>query len=100
MNRFLTLLIALVVLLDYTGAAQTLIATQTPSKVLSEATPESAGFSAARLARLDSTMNNWVKNHWIAGSVALIARNGKIILDKAYGYNNVETKALLDKHGI
>jgi CubicO group peptidase (beta-lactamase class C family) len=32
--------------------------------------------------------------------VALIARNGKIVFDKAYGYNDVDTKAPLDKNGI
>jgi CubicO group peptidase (beta-lactamase class C family) len=68
--------------------------------VLTEAAPEAGGFSAARLARLDSAMNNWVKNKWINGSVAFIARKGKIVFHKAYGYNDIETKAPLDKNGI
>ena len=64
------------------------------------AAPASGGFSATRLARLDSGMSDWVKNKWVNGAVALIARNGKIIFDKAYGYNDVDTKAPLDKNGI
>lgn len=68
--------------------------------VLSEAAPESAGMSSTRLARLDSGMSDWVKKNWINGSVALIARKGKVVFHKAYGYNDPETKAALDKNGI
>jgi CubicO group peptidase (beta-lactamase class C family) len=70
------------------------------SKVLQEAAPEAGGFSATRLARLDSAMNNWVKDNWVNGSVVLVARKGKIVFHKAYGYNDLETKAALDKNGI
>jgi CubicO group peptidase (beta-lactamase class C family) len=45
-------------------------------------------------------MKGWVKNNWVNGSVALIARHGKILFDKAYGYNDLDTKAPLDKNGI
>jgi CubicO group peptidase (beta-lactamase class C family) len=69
-------------------------------KVLTEAAPQEGGFSAARLARLDSGMNRWVKKNWVNGSVALIARKGKIVYYKGYGYNDMDTKAPLDKTGI
>src|SRR5436190_2443140 len=70
------------------------------SKVLVKAAPEAGGFSSARLSRLDSGMNEWVRKNWVNGSVVLIARRGKIVFDKAYGYNDAETKAPLDKNGI
>ena len=73
---------------------------QSQSKVLVQAPPAEGGFSATRLARLDSGMNDWVKKKWVNGSVALIARNGKIVFYKAYGYNDLDTKAPLDKTGI
>jgi CubicO group peptidase (beta-lactamase class C family) len=69
-------------------------------KVLSPGTPEEGGFSASRLARLDTGMSNWVKNKWVNGAVALIARHGKVIFYKAYGYNDLDTKAPLPKDGI
>lgn len=69
-------------------------------QVLTEAAPEAGGFSSARLARLDSGMNSWVKKNWMNGAVALVARHGKIVFDKAYGYNDLETKTPLDKNGI
>ena len=76
------------------------VSAQSQSKVLVDAKPESGGFSASRLARLDSGMNDWVKNKWTNGAVALIARNGKIVFDKAYGYNDADHKIPLDKNGI
>jgi CubicO group peptidase (beta-lactamase class C family) len=44
--------------------------------------PESAGVSAGRLARIDSG--------WIAGAVGFISRNGKIIYHKAFGVSDIE----------
>jgi CubicO group peptidase (beta-lactamase class C family) len=68
--------------------------------ILAEAAPEAGGFSAARLARLDSGMSDWVKKKWVNGSVALVARKGKIVFYKAYGYNDLDTRAPLQKTGI
>ncbi|MBS1598287.1 MAG: beta-lactamase family protein [Bacteroidetes bacterium] len=92
--RLIILLIMLFVFIAPTNYAQT------QSRVLTEAAPEAGGFSASRLARLDSGMKDWVKNKWINGSVALIARKGKIVFYKAYGYNDADTKAPLQKNGI
>jgi CubicO group peptidase (beta-lactamase class C family) len=94
MNRHVIVLSLLFVFIAYASAAQT------HSKVLTEAPPEAGGFSASRLTRLDSGMNDWVKKQWVNGAVALIVRNGKIVFDKAYGYNDVDTKTPLDKNGI
>ena len=69
-------------------------------KILTASSPEAAGFSANRLSRLDTAMNEWVKKNWVNGSVALIARKGKIIFHKAYGYNDLNAKTPLDKNGI
>ena len=64
--------------------------------MLMPALPEAGGLSSIRLARLDTAMSQWVKKNWINGSVALIARKGKIVFHKAYGYNNPDTKEPLD----
>ena len=76
------------------------IKAQSQPKTLTESTPATGGFSAERLARLDSGMNDWVKKKWVNGSVALIGRKGKIVFYKAYGYNDPETKAPLDRTDI
>lgn len=88
------MMLLLVALTAYANPAQT------QSTVLTEALPQAGGFSAARLTRLDSAMAEWVKKKWVNGSVALIARKGKIVFNKAYGYNDPDLKTPLDKNGI
>lgn len=60
------------------------------SPVLQIAKPESAGFSAERLTRIDENINGWLKDGRLNGCVALIIRNGKIIYHKAFGYDDLE----------
>ena len=74
--------------------------TEKTSPNITQGNPETGGFSSERLARLDSTMNNWVKNEWINGAVGLVIRNGKIVYYKSVGYNDLESKTPLDKEGI
>ncbi|MBN8575866.1 MAG: beta-lactamase family protein [Cytophagales bacterium] len=90
--------LAFFVLLFLANGCET--STRNKSVILTPGAPESGGFSSARLARLDSGMADWVKKKWINGSVALIARNGKIVFHKAYGYNDLDSKSPLDKNGI
>ncbi|QHV99389.1 serine hydrolase domain-containing protein [Spirosoma endbachense] len=94
MNRYqIALLILISCTLSETNA-------QSKAKILTEAAPEAAGFSPARLARLDANMQDWVQQKWVNGTVVLIARHGKIVFYKARGYNDPDTKAPLDKTGI
>ena len=46
------------------------------SAILTPGAPEWGGFSAVRLARLDSGMSDWVKEKWINGSVAFHSPQG------------------------
>ena len=61
--------------------------------VLSE--PESAGFSSARLERVDRMLQGYVDRHEVPGAVALIARSGNIVYHRSFGYRDVETKAAM-----
>ncbi|MEP7323954.1 MAG: serine hydrolase domain-containing protein [Saprospiraceae bacterium] len=54
--------------------------------------PQLAGMSAERLTRLDETLQKLIKDEKLPGLVALVARKGKIVYQKAYGYSNYETK--------
>ncbi|HVS93612.1 MAG TPA: serine hydrolase domain-containing protein [Mucilaginibacter sp.] len=94
MNRHLIALFSLFALIVFANPAYT------QSTVLTEAAPAAGGFSAARLHRLDSAMDAWVKQKWVNGSAVLIARHGKIVFYKAHGYNNPDTKDPLDKTAI
>lgn len=57
-------------------------------------------FSSARLVRIDKLQQQYVDSGWIAGSVALIAKNGKIAYHKAVGYDDIDKKTPLKKDAI
>ena len=67
---------------------------------ISNTGPEAAGFSAERLKRLDQAMNEWVEKGYMNGAAALIIRDGKVAYYKAAGYNDLDTRAPLQKEGI
>ena len=69
-------------------------------KAFTQAKPESAGMSTERLSRIDRFMNDVVEKKYLPGSVVFIARNGKIVFYKAYGYDDIETKTVLKKDQI
>jgi CubicO group peptidase (beta-lactamase class C family) len=59
------------------------------------ARPEDAGFSSARLARIESMIQPQVNKAQIPGAVVFIARNGRVVYHKAFGYRDLDTKAPL-----
>lgn len=69
-------------------------------RVLLPGKPEENGVSPVRLQRVDELINTHVTNQWIPGAVVLIARNGKIIHLKSYGYRQTETKTPLKTNDI
>ena len=54
------------------------------------ATPEEVGLSSTRLGHIRSVMNHHVAQKHIPGAIGLIARNGKIAYQEAYGMADVE----------
>src|SRR5688572_8233788 len=84
--------------LAFTAAAQPPQINIVP--VLKESSPESAGFSSERLARIDKVMNEFVDKQSMNGGVAMIIRDGKIIYHKAFGYENINTKTPMQKDAI
>lgn len=69
-------------------------------KIVPAASPESAGFSAERLKRIDREMNDWVEKGWMQGGTALIIRNAKIVYYKAAGYNDLDSRTPMQKENI
>jgi CubicO group peptidase (beta-lactamase class C family) len=70
------------------------------AQTLTPAKPEQAGMSSERLQRVDQMVNDFLINGQIPGAVVLIARNGKIVYHKAYGYSNLENKTPLKPNDI
>ncbi|HEY0055689.1 MAG TPA: serine hydrolase domain-containing protein [Pedobacter sp.] len=63
--------------------------------ILQAAPPASVKFSASRLQRIDQLMQENVDKKLIAGATALIARDGKIVYNKAFGYSDLEAKTAM-----
>ena len=58
-------------------------------------TPEAQGFSSERLMRIDKNVQEWINKNWMNSALVLITRNGKVVYNKAYGYDDMEKKTPL-----
>ncbi|MEO6978639.1 MAG: serine hydrolase domain-containing protein [Mucilaginibacter sp.] len=54
--------------------------------------PVAEHFSPERLQRIDKVIKQYVDSGWVIGADAFIARNGKIVYNKAFGLANVEKR--------
>lgn len=70
------------------------------SQTLTVGSPKENGMSPERLQRIDNFINEHVTKGQIPGAVVFIARNGKIVYHKAYGYSDIENKVSLKKDDI
>ena len=77
-----------------------IVNTACSQSTLKEASPVSAGFSAAGIQRIDSLLKSYTDSNFIAGATALIAREGKIVYYKATGVENLKTKETLKRDEI
>jgi CubicO group peptidase (beta-lactamase class C family) len=64
---------------------------------LPRAQPDSQGFSAERLAYIDTFYADKVEKGELAGAVTLVARHGKIVHFGAVGFADVEKKRKMEK---
>jgi CubicO group peptidase (beta-lactamase class C family) len=62
--------------------------------------PESEGFSSERLERLHALMQKVVDDKQIAGIVTILARHGKIVDYRTYGYRDLATQSPMTKDVI
>jgi len=91
MKKILFLLASLIILLNYSCSE---------SDVLKETPPEKVKVSAERLLRIDNMLQRSIDSGWIAGAVGFIARDGKIVYNKAFGVTDPETKAPMQTDNI
>ncbi len=62
--------------------------------------PESVGFSSERLTRIDSVINQYIGKGKVPNVVTFIARHGKIVHHKAYGYSDIDSKTPVTLNSI
>jgi CubicO group peptidase (beta-lactamase class C family) len=76
------------------------VALAAPAQALRPGTPEAAGMSSERLARLDEVLEAYVDEGQLAGSVTLVARRGQIAYFKAFGWRDREANAPMQTDAI
>jgi len=92
------ILLLLLVSAQLTALAQTKSARNSPALV--EGTPESAGMSAERLARMDNIFQQAIANKEVPGVAAIVIRNGKIVYYKSFGMADNAANRSLKKDDI
>lgn len=69
-------------------------------KHLREALPESVNISSERLNRIDTMLLQAIQDKWIGGAVGFIARDGKIIYNRAFGESDIENRVPMQTDNI
>ncbi len=59
-----------------------------------------ASIDYQRLANIDTLINGYVTRGWVPGVVALVIKDGKIILHKGYGCSNLASKKRMEPNSI
>jgi len=77
---------------------------ESPEAVLAQSEisgdPAETGFIADRLDRIDDAINAEIAAGRIPGAVALVARNGKVVYHKSFGYSDVDSKTPMRNDNI
>lgn len=77
-----------------------LAAAQTRARDLAEVKPETVGFSAERLQRLHTMLQQKVEQKEFAGIVTALARHGKLVEFRTYGKRDLASGAPMDADAI
>ncbi len=72
----------------------------TDLKRLSYGLPEEVGMSSEKLNKIDSVANSVIKEKMAPGMQVLVARHGKVIFRKSYGYHTYDKKQKVKKDDI
>ena len=91
MRRFRIALPLLVALLFCAPAA-----TQAFSQPFAPASPEEAGVSSERLARIDAVLEEYIEQERLPGAALVIGRRGHVVYARAFGYRDREAEEPLD----
>ena len=92
--------LVLLVMTSQAGAQAAKSAHAAATSDIPETKPELVGFSAERLSRLDAAMKGLVDAKKLAGVVTVLARHGKIVEEKTYGYADVAAQKPMQKDTI
>ncbi|QHT68011.1 serine hydrolase [Rhodocytophaga rosea] len=69
-------------------------------KRLGYSIPEQVGLHSATLRRIDDMVDNYIQDGVMPGAQVLVAKNGKVVFEKAYGHLTYEEKTPVTTHTI
>jgi CubicO group peptidase (beta-lactamase class C family) len=72
----------------------------TEISVLKEGSPSAKGFSEERLNRIDRMILQGIDSGWIAGATGFIARDSRIVYNRAFGVSNPDLKTSMKTDDI
>ncbi|MBK6825847.1 MAG: beta-lactamase family protein [Chitinophagaceae bacterium] len=70
------------------------------SQTLSPIPKRHAGIDYDRLSQIDTLLNRYVDQNWLAGAVVLIVKDNQVVYTKGSGYANRETKKTMQPDAI
>ena len=70
----------------------TLIIIVSKAQVLSPTVQTNPKISTAKLARIDSVVNEYVKNRWLIGSSVIVVKDHQVVYYKGFGFADEKTK--------
>lgn len=70
------------------------------SQTLPAADPEQGNVDSERLRRIDMMLQDGIEREYMNGAVALIARDGKVVYSKAFGWADKEGRKAMDREAI
>ena len=71
-----------------------------PAQELSPTDPESAGMSRGRLERIDRLMQQFVDQGNFPGMTVAVARHGRLVYHRSFGYADLDTQRPVDQSTI
>lgn len=80
--------------------AESVLAQMRPQQFSAAKSPEEVGFSAERLKRLDNLLQGFVDQGIAPNALSFVARKGKIVHYKAFGYRHLASKTPLKPDDI
>lgn len=67
---------------------------------LPTATPEVVGMSSEKMARVTESLKGFVQEQKVAGTIAVVARKGKVIYFESFGARDLEAQKPMEKDSI
>lgn len=97
----LSLILAILIISQVSGLSQSneLKEARKPQS-FQAVTPEEVGFSSSRLKQLDTLFQSYINNGNLPNILAFVARHGRIVYYKGYGWSNLEQKVKLKNDDI